>query len=590
MLKLMKSLGNWYKKSKFQKLLAAIMVALFSILFLLFSTTVTYLSESKIRENVEDNMSIVVKQFDVYLGNYIASIYDGFRSLESNQDLIQLRSLAQEKKNLSLRAASYIYLNKLANQFLSANSTSVNNVYINFNNGRVTSQAYGHDLLKIHYSYDSWKKRFPENKYYWVDANYCRDLIPDPDIGVVLFRLYDQSEFSDSGIILVGLKKEFFNDILNVSAVNSEAGLSLITDYGMMHFGDADAGKEVERYQSAITARADHTKTIQSDLISGYYFMYKKLKLTDWKLVYTVKETSISNAHYIIRDVLFLTVIGMITASVLIAVLSKAVSRSLSELTKKIEAKDVLDHVISIDSYAEITSLSNGLEEMRIRINHLLKEVKTEQETKRQIEIALLQEQINPHFLYNTIYSIMQLCEMNRPKQASEMLKALSDFYRLGLNRGESIVTVEEELEHVKTYLFIQHFRYSDLFDYSIDCDSEILNCRIPKMSLQPLVENAIYHGIKQKREFGNICILGGTYDGKYAYLEVHDDGIGFTESQLVEIQKQLETDTRNGKYSFGLKNVDSRIKFEFGSDFGLQIESIPNDTCVRIHFAMKQL
>ena len=110
-------------------------------------------------------------------------------------------------------------------------------------------------------------------------------------------------------------------------------------------------------------------------------------------------------------------------------------------------------------------------------------------------------------------------------------------------------------------------------------------------MSLQPLVENAIYHGIKQKHDFGNICILGGTYDGENAYLEVHDDGPGMDEAHLKKIQSCL----RDGicgedTVSFGLKNVDSRIKFEFGTQYGLEIESLPQNTCVRICFAMKNM
>ena len=251
----------------------------------------------------------------------------------------------------------------------------------------------------------------------------------------------------------------------------------------------------------------------------------------------------------------------------------------------------MLDHEISLRSYAEITTLCNSLESMRKRINHLLDQVKQEQEAKRQTELALLQEQINPHFLYNTLYSIMQLCELKKPEQASEMLAALSQFYRAGLNKGNNIITVEEELNHVKNYLYIQHFRYSDLFDYTIDCDPELLGCCIPKMSLQPLVENAIYHGIKKKHGFGNICILGGSYDGKHAYLEVHDDGPGFSEERLNQLKRYLEEEVSGDKrISFGLKNVDSRIKFEFGRPAGLELESTPQDTCVRICFTMRKM
>ena len=206
------------------------------------------------------------------------------------------------------------------------------------------------------------------------------------------------------------------------------------------------------------------------------------------------------------------------------------------------------------------------------------------------MEIALLQEQINPHFLYNTLYSISQLCELKKTEKASEMLIALAAFYRIGLSKGKTIITVKEELKHVKNYLFIQHFRYSDLFDYTIDCDEEILDCLIPKMSLQPLVENAIYHGIKMKHEFGNICILGGTYDGENAYLEVHDDGPGIGTEQLEEIRSYLKDGKPGEKTSsFGMKNVNARLKLEFGYESGGEIESASQDTCVRIRFAMKR-
>lgn len=573
------------------------MVSMVSISFLLFSLIVTWMSEGKIRENVKDNMSVVVKQLDVYLGNYISNIYSGFTSFESNQNLIQLRLSAADEHYLSYTAASYLQVNKLLYQFLNGNSDSVYNVYINFCDGKVGTQAYQKDLLKISYKYDVWKERFPENKYYWVNADACRDLIPDKEVGAVLFHLYDEARSDRNGIILIAIKKQFFEDVLKVEDINQESCLSLITDYGIMHFGEEAAARAVDKRRDYLVRKAEARPEIQSELLDNYYFMYQKMDLTGWKLVYTVKESSISNAHYIMRDVMVITIAAVVISALLLGLCSRAVSRPLRELTKKVEARDVLDHEISVHSYVEITSLSNGLEEMRKRINMLLNKIEAEQEAKRQIEIALMQEQINPHFLYNTLFSIMQLCEMKQPEKASKMLEALSTFYRIGLNEGENIITVEEELNHVKNYLFIQRFRYSDVFDYTIDCDPEILKCRIPKMSLQPLVENAIYHGVKRKHGFGNICILGGTYDGSQAYLEVHDDGPGIPEEKLDEIRAYLKekiTGEEGGlnrqKVSFGLKNVDSRIKFEFGKNSGLEIYSDLEDTCVRICFTMKEM
>ena len=579
-----------YEKTTFRQLLTWSMVTLVSILFISFSLIVTSLSENKIRKNVKDNMSIVVKQFDVYLDNYIANVYSGFLTLESNQSLLHLRSMREGNQSLPHAAANYVYLNRLLTQLFNANKTCVYNVYLNFGNGKVLQQAYEQDLLKINYTYETWKERFPNNGYYWVDADSFRDLIPDKEVGAVLFHLYEGGKDNRSGIILIALKQKFFEDILDVTALDQEASLSILTDYGTMQFGAPDAWDVVQDKREYLMNHEYSDGEVQTKILDGYYFLYKSIKQTGWKLVYNVKESSISNAHYIIRDAMVLVAIAVAVSAVIIGILSNAVSYSLRELARKVEAEDILEHEISVHSYEEITTLSKKLEKMRVHINQLLKQIKEEQDAKQRMEIALLQEQINPHFLYNTLYSISQLCGLKKTEKASEMLIALAAFYRIGLSKGKTIITVKEELKHVKNYLFIQHFRYSDLFDYTIDCDEEILDCLIPKMSLQPLVENAIYHGIKMKHEFGNICILGGTYDGENAYLEVHDDGPGIGTEQLEEIRSYLKDGKPGEKTSsFGMKNVNARLKLEFGYESGVEIESASQDTCVRIRFAMKR-
>lgn len=580
----------WYEKTTFRQLLTWSMVTVVSILFISFSLIVTRLSENKIRQNVKDNMSIVVKQFDVYLDNYIANVYSGFLTLESNQSLFQLRSMREGNQRIPHAAANYVYLNRLLTQLFNANKTCVYNVYLNFGNGKVLQQAYEQDLLKINYTYETWKERFPDNGYYWVDADSFRDLIPDKEVGAVLFHLYEGGKDNRSGIILIALKQKFFEDILDVTALDQEASLSILTDYGTMHFGAQDAWDVVQDKREYLMNHEYSDGEVQTKISDGYYFLYKSIKQTGWKLVYNVKESSISNAHYIVRDAMVLVAIAVAVSAVIIGILSNAVSYSLRELARKVGAEDILEHEISVHSYEEITTLSKKLEKMRVHINQLLKQIKEEQDAKQRMEIALLQEQINPHFLYNTLYSISQLCELKKTEKASEMLIALAAFYRIGLSKGKTIITVKEELKHVKNYLFIQHFRYSDLFDYTIDCDEEILDCLIPKMSLQPLVENAIYHGIKMKHEFGNICILGGTYDGENAYLEVHDDGPGIGTEQLEEIRSYLKDGKPGEKTSsFGMKNVNARLKLEFGYESGVEIESASQDTCVRIRFTMKR-
>ena len=197
-----------------------------------------------------------------------------------------------------------------------------------------------------------------------------------------------------------------------------------------------------------------------------------------------------------------------------------------------------------------------------------------EQEQKSKLELLLLQEQIKPHFLYNTLSSIKQLVSMKENKKAEDMCEALSRFYRLGLSEGQNFITVREEAEHVENYLLIQRYRYAANFDYSINIAENILDEKLLKLSLQPLVENAIYHGIKKKEEFGTI-VISGYEEAGVIYLKVFDDGIGMSEEQLKALTESLASDSVNEEVNhFGLRNVKHRLKLYFGEGAGLEFES----------------
>src|SRR5690606_2192852 len=157
----------------------------------------------------------------------------------------------------------------------------------------------------------------------------------------------------------------------------------------------------------------------------------------------------------------------------------------------------------------EMRVLNRGFIELVDRINGLMDQVILEQEEKRQLEFAIMHAQINPHFLYNTLYSIKGLCDMGMTKEASQMVTALSNFFRIGISKGKEIISVKEEIEHIENYLIIQEMRYGDDFTYEIDVEESILENEIVKLSLQPIIENAIYHGVKQKRGQGKIVIKG---------------------------------------------------------------------------------
>ena len=203
------------------------------------------------------------------------------------------------------------------------------------------------------------------------------------------------------------------------------------------------------------------------------------------------------------------------------------------------------------------------------------KQVKEEQKLLRKAEFDLLQSQINPHFLYNTLDAIVWSAEAGNQKQVVSMVGNLSDFFRLSLNKGKENVLIREELQHVRSYLEIQHIRYQDILTYEINVPEEFYEYRIPKLTIQPVVENALYHGIKNKRGGGKITISAEEKKDYFSII-VEDNGKGMEEDRLRQVRKAIRNGTPEKNVVYGLYNVNERIRLNFGEGYGVHLESIP--------------
>lgn len=206
-----------------------------------------------------------------------------------------------------------------------------------------------------------------------------------------------------------------------------------------------------------------------------------------------------------------------------------------------------------------------------------------EQKKLRKAEFEVLQAQINPHFLYNTLDAIVWSAEAGNQKQVVSMVGSLSDFFKSSLNKGKEIVSVRDELQHIRSYLEIQQIRYQDILSYEVDVPESLNECTIPKITLQPVVENALYHGIKNRRALGKITVKG-IDEGDTMVLTVSDDGIGMDEERLQEVRQALSDNRLDNGQVYGLYNVNERIRLNYGDDYGITIESTKGEgTCVKI-------
>lgn len=259
--------------------------------------------------------------------------------------------------------------------------------------------------------------------------------------------------------------------------------------------------------------------------------------------------------------------------------------KKLHDVTTTITKND-LQALMTSDNVDEITELGMSFNIMIGKIKELLDSKIKEQENLKKAELRALQAQINPHFLYNTLDTIIWMAESNKPDQVVEIVSALSNFFRISLSKGADWITIGEEVERIRNYLTIQRMRYRDIMDFKIEVDGDVSENTILKLILQPLVENALYHGIKNKRHGGTIRVRAGRKGSDEVQLEVEDDGIGFTAEKLAQLRAELDDDSGDIKLEsgFGIGNVNKRIRLYYGKPYGVSIQSeYTTGTCVTL-------
>jgi len=304
------------------------------------------------------------------------------------------------------------------------------------------------------------------------------------------------------------------------------------------------------------------------------YVNVNTLKDTRWKIATFINVDEIINTK---TDILFRLIVIFILTLITTAITSSYFTRritipmnNLKNHIALIEEGD-FDTRIHVEGQKEVIHLAEAFNAMSNRIKELMAKVFNEQNEKRKTQFIALQNQINPHFLYNTLDSIVSLSENNRNKDVESAIIALSKFFRMSISNEMNLVELKDEIEHVRNYLLIQQIRYRNAFVFDFDIDEAVLHHKVIKLSLQPLVENAILHGIQPDEAFTTILIKGYEKAG-FLYIEVFNEGYGISKERIQEIHSMIQDDQNTS--SVGLKNVYQRLKLYYGDQADLILES----------------
>lgn len=325
--------------------------------------------------------------------------------------------------------------------------------------------------------------------------------------------------------------------------------------------------------ESSYDERMDQLKKniyITTDLIEDY--MYSYLYYEAGEMASIQKQID----FWLTIEVVFVVLVMAIVVPIVLRrafSLSKSITDPIVAMNSRVEeigSGDLSPHTPVETDDTSMALLSSGIEDMAARLDKQIELNRQEQIKLRDIELSLIQAQINPHFLYNTLDAIVWLIEIGKNEQAEQMVTSLSSYFRSFLSDGKDIVTVAEEKQHIQSYLEIQQVRYRDIMEYEIDIDSSIQNTKLPKMTLQPLVENAIYHGLKPKRGKGKITVTG-TREGDRILLRVTDTGLGMNEEELESLRSRISMEDST---SFGLTSSYKRLKILYGDDCKFVIDS----------------
>lgn len=412
-----------------------------------------------------------------------------------------------------------------------------------------------------------------EGNLVWMNTNPSQLMITTGS------SIFDVDNLNRIGYFVLHFKEEALYSIFEQTKLNNEGEMYIINQNGrIISHSDKSLINSSVKYPYLARVLQGPEKDQMSETMGGinYIITYHSIGNTDWKIVSVIPDAKYSSTSIMLKNWMFVIfIICIVMALVLSYFVSNSISkpiRQLSAMMKDVE-RDRFDIHFNYNSRNEIGILSRNFNRMLERINHLIIEVYQEELLKQQSQLKYLMFQINPHFLFNTLETMNWLARMKGVPEVGELSKALGDLMREGI-KGKEFIPLDKEIDNLNKYIYIQKYRYGDKFDVSINMDAKALSILVPRFILQPLVENAIIHGMETKIDKGHIDISGFTEENKLMIL-IKDNGNGIKAARLEQIRSNLTQSLDDTSLGIGLLNVHQRIQLYYGSAYGLSVDSL---------------
>ena len=576
-----------------KKLLISYFILIFFPLLLL--TTVSYVNVSKVYKNqMLYSASQSFDQAHTFLNYMVNSLIKSSDVICLNSDVqaILSRSKDEYQDNIVQQNMDRLELEKFFNSYKYTKDVYRVSLYVpgwftysnqEFNFSSIDTFS-GTDIYKnLMLSKDivSW---LPPHKI----QNNSRVLDPAPVISL-LRKIRNIEQLSESiGIVKLSILESSINDIVFKANITYDGVVYIQNSEGtLISSSNIENFKQLELNKSNMDTLKGKNITWKIITIGNDEFNVtaRAIENTDWTMVTVIPSSEILSQSNKIKDlmIILMLIIGIISYGLSYFISTSTVKRIIILMKKMVSVQEGnLNVKIASQSQDEIGKLTDSFNYMVKRISLLVEEQYQNGKEIKNLELKALQAQINPHFLYNTLDMINWKAIDNNVPEIAVITQSLAKFYKLSLNKGKDIVSIDDEINHAKIYVQIQNLRFENRINLALDIDPDIYSCTIIKLILQPIIENSIIHGILENSnsQKGSIT-LTGRFDKDDIILTVEDDGMGMTEEKIVEILTEENTSEFQG---YGVRNINQRIKLFFGQQYGLTYHSSPgNGTLVEI-------